>query len=135
MAFCSNCGISVTDEARFCENCGARLSGAEQQAYPGAAPQPAVTDNSKAIAIIAVVFPLLFFLPLLVPPKTAFGTFWANQALILFLASLVAGLLCVIVIGLVLYLVLFVFWIIALVNVCQDKMTPLPLIGGIKIIE
>ena len=47
MAFCTNCGASVTGE--FCTNCGARLGGA-QQAAPAAPPQ----KQSNALKFVLI---------------------------------------------------------------------------------
>lgn len=131
MAFCSQCGASVEDGTSFCPNCGAKIGAVGGQ--QSAASQP--TNNSKSIAILAVIFPILFFLPLVVEPKTAFGTFWANQSLLLLIAYLISGVLCFIFIGYVLYVAVIVFWIMAIVSVCKDEMKPLPLIGEIVIIK
>jgi uncharacterized membrane protein len=136
MAFCSQCGTAVNDGASFCTACGAKLGAAGEQQYSSrqsAASQP--TDNSKTMAILAVIIPVLFFLPLVVDPKTAFGTFWSNQSLLLLLAYVVSGLLCFIFIGYILYVAVFVFWIMAIVSVCKGEMKPIPLIGEIEIIK
>ncbi|MCI7375823.1 MAG: hypothetical protein MSH52_06550 [Christensenellaceae bacterium] len=93
------------------------------------------TDNSKTMAILAVVFPILFFLPIVTNPKTEFGTFWANQALLLLLLSVVASITAGIVIGILIWIFQVVLWIMALVSVCKGEMKRLPLIGTIDIIK
>lgn len=97
--------------------------------------QPVQTDNSKTMAILAVVFPILFFLPIVTNPKTEFGTFWANQALLLLLLSVVASITAGIVIGILIWVFQVVLWIMALVSVCKGEMKRLPLIGTIDIIK
>ena len=92
-------------------------------------------DNSKTMAILAVVFPILFFLPIVTNPKTEFGTFWANQALLLLLLSVVASITAGIVIGILIWIFQVVLWIMALVSVCKGEMKRLPLIGTIDIIK
>lgn len=99
------------------------------------AQQPVQTDNSKTMAILAVVFPILFFLPIVTNPKTEFGTFWANQALLLLLLSVVASITAGIVIGILIWVFQVVLWIMALVSVCKGEMKRLPLIGTIDIIK
>lgn len=100
MPYCTNCGAQYDDGAKFCPTCGATTGEAAQSnaqqnaAYTTPtqpAQQPVQTDNSKTMAILAVVFPILFFLPIVTNPKTEFGTFWANQALLLLLLSVVAS--------------------------------------------
>ena len=72
MPYCTNCGAQYDDGAKFCPTCGATTgetaqSNAQQNAAyttpTQPAQQPVQTDNSKTMAILAVVFPILFFLP------------------------------------------------------------------------
>lgn len=65
--------------------------------------------------------------------------FHLNQALVIWIINLILTILANIpIVGIVagiLSLVLFVFWIIGLVNACQGKEKELPLIGSIKILK
>ena len=148
MPYCTNCGAQYDDGAKFCPTCGATTGEtAQQSTYTNAqqntaytnptqpVQQPVQTDNSKTMAILAVVFPILFFLPIVTNPKTEFGTFWANQALLLLLLSVVASITAGIVIGLLIGVFEVVRWIMALVSVCKGEMKRLPLIGTIDIIK
>ena len=144
MPYCTNCGAQYDDGAKFCPTCGATTGEAAQSnAQQNAAyttptqpvQQPVQTDNSKTMAILAVVFPILFFLPIVTIPKTEFGTFWANQALLLLLLSVVASITAGIVIGILIWIFQVVLWIMALVSVCKGEMKRLPLIGTIDIIK
>lgn len=145
MPYCTNCGAQYDDGAKFCPTCGATTgetaqSNARQNAdYTNPTQQPAQqpvqSDNSKTMAILAVVFPILFFLPIVTNPKTEFGTFWANQALLLLLLSVVASITAGIVIGILIWVFQVVLWIMALVSVCKGEMKRLPLIGTIDIIK
>lgn len=127
------------DGAKFCPTCGATTGEtAQQSTYTNPTQpvqQPVQTDNSKTMAILAVVFPILFFLPIVTNPKTEFGTFWANQALLLLLLSVVASITAGIVIGILIWVFQVVLWIMALVSVCKGEMKRLPLIGTIDIIK
>lgn len=78
MPYCTNCGAQYDDGAKFCPTCGATTgeaaqSNAQQNAdYTNPtqpAQQPVQTDNSKTMAILAVVFPILFFLPIVTNPR------------------------------------------------------------------
>ena len=148
MPYCTNCGAQYADGAKFCPTCGASTGEpAQQSTYTNAqqntaytnptqpVQQPVQTDNSKTMAILAVVFPILFFLPIVTNPKTEFGTFWANQALLLLLLSVVASITAGIVIGILIWIFQVVLWIMALVSVCKGEMKRLPLIGTIDIIK
>lgn len=73
--------------------------------------------------------------------------FHLNQSLVLWLAELVLGVISAIAgyipgIGIILslvvgicQLVLFVFWIMGLINAIKEEEKPLPLIGGIQILK
>ena len=148
MPYCTNCGAQYDDGAKFCPTCGATTGAAAQSnarqnadyTNPTQQPaqQPVQSDNSKTMAILAVVFPILFFLPIVTNPKTEFGTFWANQALLLLLLlllSVVASITAGIVIGILIWVFQVVLWIMALVSVCKGEMKRLPLIGTIDIIK
>ncbi len=154
MPFCTNCGSQYDEGTKFCPNCGASTAeetekqtnstyteqNTQQNTYqqpvnPQPAYQQSASDNSKTFAILAVVFPILFFLPLVTNPKTEFGTFWANQSLLLLLLSIVGSLTAGILIGIAVYIFEVVLWIMALISVCKGEMNPLPLIGGIQIIK
>lgn len=159
MAFCGKCGAQLEEGKKFCPACGAPVENAApaaaapqyEQAPPQyQAPQPQyqapqyqappqaaapVFNGNRTMAILAVVLPFLFFLPLVTGDKTEFDKFWANQSLLLLLLSVLASILSVIFIGFLLYIVEVVFWIIALIAVCGGQMKPLPLIGQITIIK
>ena len=155
MPFCSNCGQQHDNGLKFCPNCGAAVeTAAPQQEYTApqqeyaapqqeyAAPQQeyaaqdeTVYTGNKTYAILAIVFPILFFLPLITGDKTEFDKFWANQALILFIANAVASITAAIIIGAIIGIFTFVCWIIALVAVCQGKKKEMPLIGKICLIK
>lgn len=134
MAFCSRCGATIADDEKFCSSCGAKID-ENGFAGPSQKSQPSAADNSRTYSILAVVFPILFFLPIVTEPKTAFGTFWANQALLLLLGYVVSGFMCFLFIGYALELVMMIFWIMSIVAVCNGEMKPVPLIGTIEIIK
>lgn len=65
--------------------------------------------------------------------------FHLNQALVIWLINIVLTILAnfpvVNIVAGVLSIVMFVFWIIGLVNACKGNEKELPLIGGIKILK
>jgi len=96
-------------------------------------------EDNKMIAALAY---LLFFLPLVAIPNSAFGKFHANQGLILLLLSLaisvVGGMIpfigwfIIAPIGGLLCLVLFILGVINALNGTEKE---LPLIGTIRILK
>ncbi len=96
-------------------------------------------SKNKTMAILARIFPILFFLPI-ISEKDDFGTFHANQALLQLLLGIAISIVSVIpilgwIIGLVGGIASFVFWIMGIISVCKNEMTPLPIIGGIIILK
>lgn len=94
----------------------------------------------RLFGILGYIFPILFFLPLVTDAKdNAFAKYHANQQLLLLLFLIIgntaASILTVILIGILLYPVVWVFGLVCMVmgimNVVNDRQKPLPLIGTI----
>lgn len=95
-------------------------------------------EKNKAISGLSYI---IFFLPLLVCPDSRYGRFHANQALILFIASIGGSIILSIIpfIGWVLLpvfsVVVMVFAILGLVNGIGGKAKELPLIGRFRLLK
>jgi len=110
-----------------------------KKARPKAAKVAKITDvkQPKAVQIIMGIVSylwILFIIPLLAMRNDEFVHFHAKQGLVLFLASIAVSIFTVIpfvgwVVGPILHLVLFVFWIIAIVNVLLRRQWKMPLLG------
>lgn len=96
------------------------------------------------MAILAMIFPILFFLPLVAGDKTEYDKYYANQSLLLLLlgvaVSIVGSLLTRItswfaIVSWLLSVFELVLWIIGIVNASKGTTKPLPVIGGIQIIK
>lgn len=85
---------------------------------------------NKVIVILSVVFPILFFLPLITCKDSPYGRFYANQALILFIAGAVCGFIPIV--GPV---ISFVLWILVLIPACKGEAKKLPFIGNFDILK
>ncbi|MBQ7604227.1 MAG: hypothetical protein IJU75_04670 [Clostridia bacterium] len=101
-----------------------------------------IADN-KVMAILAYLW-ILFLIPLFAAKESKFARFHANQGIILFIASIVVGIASAIlglipivgaIVGWLLSICLFVFFILGIVNAVQGKAKELPFIGGIKILK
>jgi uncharacterized membrane protein len=100
--------------------------------------QMSSAKHQKLLAILAYV---LFFLPLIAARRSRFAMFHCNQGLVLLLAFLACNTM--------LGLIAFIGWllvplanmaclflmIIGMLNAAGGLMRPLPIIGGIKLIE
>ncbi len=96
-------------------------------------------EKNKAMAILAYI---IFLIPLLAAKESKFAMYHTNQGLVLFLAAMAVnivggiipliGWFIVLPIGNLLVLVLA---ILGIVNAAKGEAKPLPLIGGIKLIN
>ncbi len=117
----------------------------EQQApqEPVMQADPADVEKNKTMAILSY---FIFFLPLVTEAKDSpFARFHANQSLVLLLANAGVWIIGIIltaitfgIFGFILpfvFLALFVFWIMGIMNAANGKMKELPLIGGIHLLD
>ena len=151
MAFCSKCGAETQD--KFCAACGEPVSETSAKEVTPTQPTADASKDAQDNKVMAILSYIIFFIPLLTGDhkKSPFVKFHANQGTVLFLASLVlmiawnivaAVLMITIVLipvvllisGLI-WLVPTVFAILGIINVCKEKMIPLPIIGKWQIIK
>lgn len=109
------------------------------------------TQDAKVWSILAY-FGILFFLPLVCAPKSGFGKFHANQGLILFLTSLILGVVNVVLqivlgwiplvgkiicglVSLIISVAALAWMIYGIVQAAQGKAKTLPLIGKFTLIR
>lgn len=120
----------------------------EEKNQPNEFPEQNQTTSSneadvsqvRLFGILGYIFPILFFLSLVTDAKdNTFAKYHANQQLLLLLFLIIgntaASILTVILIGLLLYPVVWIFGLVCMVmgimNVVNDRQKPLPLIGTI----
>jgi len=97
-----------------------------------------MTTHTKAL--LARIFPILFFLALIENPKNSTLSFHCNQTLILLIASVAVSALSVIpILGILISIVgglgVFVFWIMGIMSAVKDEMKPFPWIGNFHLID
>ena len=95
--------------------------------------------NNKLLAAISYIW-ILFLVPLFAAKDDAFARFHANQGLLLFIASIILGIISIIpfvgpIISAIGGIVTFIFMILGIINALKGEMKPLPFIGGIEIIK
>ena len=160
MAFCSKCGEQIADETKPCPKCGAQAAsagtndeGQKQSATDKinktweqfndtpddtARFDKSDIENNKVVSLLSYIW-ILFLVPLLAAKNSKFARFHANQGLVLFICSVVLGILAAIPIvkyvAMLLEVVALVLAIIGIVNVLNGKAKELPIIGGIKLIK
>lgn len=111
----------------------------KKNAIPNATFDPQDIQDNRVVSALAYWW-ILFFLPLVACPQSRYGRFHANQGLVLFIASILCGVLAIIpFIGFFLTLIgsitCFVWQILGTVNALQGNGKRLPLIGEIEIIK
>ncbi len=129
MANCRNCGAEIKEEDKFCANCGARTDG---EAPAETTSTSIDIDMTKLYAALAYIG-LLFLFPLLLCKDSEFVRFHTNQGIVLF----IAGVICAIVpiIGWIAYIGVITLLVFGLINVSNNEMKELPIIGKIKILK
>ncbi len=103
-------------------------------------------EKNRAFAIIAYLW-ILFVVGLVAAPQSKFAKYHCNQGLILFLASIIGSVCCMVIgivpfVGLVLLLVVPALWVgwlvlvvVGIVNASGGQCKPLPLIGHFELIK
>jgi len=115
-----------------------------EEANTNEANPTANNDTNKIMAILGYIFPFLFFIPLITDAKNdQFARFHAGQQLNLLLfwiiGQVVASLSTVILIGILLYPIVYitgiVLMVIGIINVSKNISKDLPLIGRWHLIK
>ncbi|MBI4153308.1 hypothetical protein HY497_02195 [Candidatus Woesearchaeota archaeon] len=85
-------------------------------------------NNAKLVAVLSYITIIGWVISLIVHQenKTALGSFHLRQALLLMIVGLLAW---IPMLGMIIGIVLVVFWIMGLVSAIQGKQKELPLIG------
>ncbi|RQW89026.1 MAG: hypothetical protein EHM79_04460 [Geobacter sp.] len=96
-------------------------------------------EKNKAMAILAYI---IFLIPLLAAKESKFAMYHANQGLVLFLLALAVNVVGGIIPFLGWFVILplgnllvIVLAILGIVNAAKGEAKPLPLIGGIKLLN
>lgn len=161
MAKCDRCGSELVEGKAFCVFCGARVDAEESNKknnfdfsnmlYSGkdCAGEFDARDivESKPYSILSYLG-ILFIVGLIVRPDSKVTKFHANQGLILFIiemAFIITGVLIGIIpiigwiigalIGVLVCSLLIAVFVYELINILDDKVKKLPLIGNITIIK
>ncbi|MDZ7611323.1 MAG: hypothetical protein U5L10_01025 [Candidatus Moranbacteria bacterium] len=116
----------------------------QQQAQEQKAPEGNVSSNAKTWSIVGYIFPILFFIPLVMEDlkNNKYAKFHANQQLVLLLVAIavniVGGIIPILGWFIILplgSLAIIVLAVMGIINGVKEKAKPLPLIGGIEIIK
>lgn len=98
-------------------------------------------DNSKILAIVGYIFPVLFFVPLIMDTKNnAFSRFHANQQLLLLIWYVIANVIMIIPIlgwiaSPIMWVIGVVLAIMGVINAAGGAVKQLPIIGKYELIK
>ena len=151
MAFCSNCGKKLENDARFCSSCGASQN--PRQTYAEAEPvgnTAEVSGNDRAMGILSYLSSLVL-VPIFSAKKSEFVRFHIKQGLLLNIgaATLIAIRVLIraaaafrsyyILRGILIWPLnlglfgLMVFMVIGIIRAVRGEKKPLPFIGRYRI--
>lgn len=152
MAFCSNCGSNISDEATFCASCGQPVGGAnaqKQYQYQGYAPKPTayipetdeqdIRDNST-LSLFCYLSIFGIILALVAKPESKYVKFHANQGICMNIFIMILSLCAIIpflgwVAAGVGYIFTGVCAIMGIVRACNGRMVPLPIFGKYNVLN
>lgn len=93
-------------------------------------------DNQKGLAIVALIFEILFFLPVVSNKESAYAKEMSNQVLTICIANLANSIILSRILGLIpvvgglvsnlISIALFVICVLKIVDACQGKFRKLP---------
>ncbi len=137
--FCNVCGNQLDDNALFCTVCGAKLSEPQPQPQSTVPPQQQPFDNYDMQADIAanknlaaVGYIGMIVISLVAAPNSRFIRFHANQALLLWLFTLLS---VIPVLGWIWGVFCLICLIMGIMNAINGEFKELPLIGKFRIIN
>ena len=106
MPYCSNCGVEVSPDAKFCEVCGAPLATKSKSVSFDSVKEKienfnntadttneydaADINDNKIMAVLAYIG-ILFLVPLLAAKDSKFARFHTNQGVVLLIAEIALG--------------------------------------------
>ena len=135
MKYCPHCGAEIADDVRFCPTCGKETVVVVTNTDPQFDPQD-VADN-KMLAMLGYL--TMGVLPMLGARNSAYAMHHTNQALWLFIGSLLCGLVCIIpllgwIVGAIGSIFLLVCEIIGIIRALKGSGAYLPFVKGLPVI-
>ena len=143
MKYCKNCGKQIEEDMTLCEECKKKDQNVFEQIGDSIKKIDTESEKNNAVAVLSYLG-LLLLIPLILFEKNKFVRFHVNQGIVLFIFDAVCSALSFvmffvpiagIIISGVLGVISLVLMIIGIVNVCNNKMKKLPIIGGFVIIK
>ena len=134
MKYCPHCGAEIADDVRFCSTCGK-----ETVITVSADPQFDAQDIADNRMLAMLGYLTVGVLPMLGARNSAYAMHHTNQALWIFIGSLLCGIVCIVpilgwLVGAIGGLFLLVCEIIGIVRSLKGSGAYLPFVKGLPVI-
>ena len=135
MKYCPHCGAEIADDVRFCPTCGKETVIVVNNQDPQFDPQD-IADH-KMLAMLGYL--TMGILPMVGCRDSAYAMHHVNQALWIFIGSLLCGLVCIIpllgwIAGAIGSIFLLVCEIIGIIRALKGSGAYLPFVKGLPVI-
>ena len=135
MKYCPHCGAEIADDVRFCPTCGKETVIVVTNTDPQFDPQD-IADN-RMLAMLGYL--TCGILPMLGARNSAYAMHHTNQALWIFIASILCGLVCIVpilgwIVAAIGSLFLVVCEIIGIVRALKGSGAYLPFVKNLPVI-
>ena len=135
MKYCPHCGAEIADDVRFCPTCGKETVIVVNNQDPQFDPQDIA--NHKMLAMLGYL--TMGILPMVGCRDSAYAMHHVNQALWIFIGSLLCGLVCIIpilgwIVGAIGSIFLLVCEIIGIIRALKGSGAYLPFVKGLPVI-
>ena len=135
MKYCPRCGAEIADDVRFCPTCGKETVIVVNNQDPQFDPQD-IADH-KMLAMLGYL--TMGILPMVGCRNSAYAMHHVNQALWIFIGSLLCGLVCIIpllgwIVGAIGSIFLLVCEIIGIIRALKGSGAYLPFVKGLPVI-
>ena len=135
MKYCPHCGAEIADDVRFCPTCGKETVIVVNNLDPQFDPQD-IADH-KMLAMLGYL--TMGILPMVGCRDSAYAMHHVNQALWIFIGSLLCGLVCIIpllgwIVGAIGSIFLLVCEIIGIIRALKGSGAYLPFVKGLPVI-
>ena len=135
MKYCPHCGAEIADDVRFCPTCGKETVVVVNNTDPQFDPQD-IADN-RMLAMLGYL--TMGILPMIGCRNSAYAMHHVNQALWIFIGTLLCGIVCIIpilgwLVAAIGSLFLLVCEIIGIVRALKGSGAYLPFVKGLPVI-
>ena len=135
MKYCPHCGAEIADDVRFCPTCGKETVIVVNNQDPQFDPQD-IADH-KMLAMLGYL--TMGILPMVGCRDSVYAMHHVNQALWIFIGSLLCGLVCIIpllgwIVGAIGSIFLLVCEIIGIIRALKGSGAYLPFVKGLPVI-